>query len=197
MSEVIQIDAGESVPVVACWKQSFGSLPLLSCDDHYQNGEPLNVAFCNTLTGGVLGPLIPNTYLGDDIGNSRQTMISHFTNRSNANVAAYLAREASTRGGPVGNELVSLQAQAATTSAENYETNVKPVAYGRRIYLTQNSTLGLRPRMMQEGDEVCILFGGRMPFLLRCKPDHHLFICESYLHDYDHMWGMVTEAIKP
>ena len=49
--------------------------------------------------------------------------------------------------------------------------------------------------MMQEEDEVCILVGGRVPFLLRRKQDHHLFIGESYLHDHNHTWGMVTEAV--
>ncbi len=133
---------------------------------------------------------------GDDIGNSHETIVSRFTQLSIANTAAYLAREASTRGDPLGNELASLQAQAPTVSAEDYEASVGLILYGRCIYLTQNGTLGLGPRMMQEGDEVCIVFGGRVPFLLRRKPDHHLFIGESYLHDHDLMWGKVTETIK-
>ena len=196
ISEVIQTDYTESVPVEACWRQLFNHLPLFPCDDHYRNGEPLDVAFCSTLAGGILGPLVAKLIQGDDTGNSLETIVSRFTQLSIANTAAYLAREASTRGDPFGNGLVSLQAQAATVSAEDYETSVRSVAYGRRIYMTQNGTLGLGPRMMQEGDEVCVLFGGRMPFLLRRRPDHHLFIGESYLHDQDLMWGRVTEAIK-
>ncbi len=39
ISEVIQID----------------HIPLFPCDNHYQNGEPLDVAFCSTLAGGILG----------------------------------------------------------------------------------------------------------------------------------------------
>ena len=197
VSEVIQIDLTfEAVPVVACWRQLFNHLPLFPCDTYYRNGEPLDVAFCSTLTGGVLGPLMGKLLQGDDTGNSLETIVSRFTQLSIANIAAYLAREASTRGDSLGNELVSLHAQAATVSAEDYETSVRQIAYGRRIYVTHNGTLGLGPRMMQEGDEVCVLFGGRVPFLLRRKPDHHLFIGESYLHDHDIMWGRVTEAIK-
>ena len=196
VSEVIQTEWTEAVPVVACWKQLFNNLPLFPCDSYYRNGEPLNVAFCSTLAGGILGPLLAKLLEGDDTGNSLEAIVSRFTRLSIANAAAYLAREAATRGDPLENELVSLQAQAATGSAEYYETNVRSVAYGRRIYMTHNGILGLGPRMMQEGDEVCVLFGGRVPFLLRRKPDHHLFIGESYLHDHDLMWGKVTEAIK-
>ena len=196
ISEVIQTDWIEAVPVVACWRQLFNHLPLFPCDSYYRNGEPLDVAFCSTIAGGILGPLMAKLLQGDDTGNSFETIVSRFTQLSIANSAAYLAREASTRGDPLGNELASLQVQAATASAEDYETIARSIAYGRRIYMTQNGTLGLGPRMMQEGDEVCVLFGGRVPFLLRRKPDHHLFIGESYLHDHDLMWGRVTEAIK-
>ena len=45
---------------------------------------------------------------GDDAGKSRETMISQSTHLSNANAAAYLVREASTRGDPLGNELTFL-----------------------------------------------------------------------------------------
>ena len=196
ISEVIHVDLPEAVPLVASWRQLFNHLPLFPCDTYYRNGEPLDVAFCSTLAGGVLGPLMRNLLQGDDTGNSLEVVVSRFTQLSIANIAAYLAREASTRRDPLGNELVPLQTQEATVSAEDYETSVRSMAYGRRIYVIHNGTLGLGPRMMQEGDEVCVLFGGRVPFLLRRKPDHHLFIGESYLHDHDIMWGRVTMAIK-
>ena len=196
VSEVIQTDYTEAVPVVACWRQLFNHLPLFPCDNYYRNGDPLDVAFCSTLAGGILGPLMVKLLQGDDTGNSLEAVLSRFTQISIASARAYLTREALARGGLLGNELVSFQAQAPTVSVEDYETSVRSVAYGRRIYMTRNGTLGLGPRMMQEGDEVCVLFGGRVPFLLRRKPDHHLFIGESYLHDHDIMWGMVTEAIK-
>ena len=196
ISEVIQTDYTEAVPVVACWGQLLNHLPLFPCNNYYRNGEPLDVAFCSTLAGGILGPLMAKLLQGDETGNSLETIVSRFTQISIANTAAYLTREASFRGHPVGKEIVSLQSHAATVSAEDYETSVRSIAYGRRLYMTQNGTLGLGPRMMQEGDEVCVLFGGRVPFLMRRKPDHHLFIGESYLHDHDIMWGKVTEAIK-
>ena len=196
VSEVIQTEYTEAVPVVDCWRQLFNHLPLFPCDTYYRNGEPLDVAFCSTLAGGILGPLKAKLLQGDGTGNSLETIVSRLTQLSIANAAAYLTREASARGDPLGKELVSLQAQAATVSAEEYETGISSIAYGRRLYMTRNGTLGLGPRMMQEGDEVCVLFGGRMPFLLRRKPDHHLFIGESYLHDHDIMWGRVTEGIK-
>ena len=50
--------------------------------------------------------------------------------------------------------------------------------------------------MMQPRDEVCILFGGRVPFVLRPMGDHHLFIGDCYIMDDDVMWGKPTEEVK-
>lgn len=50
--------------------------------------------------------------------------------------------------------------------------------------------------IMQPGDEVCVLFGGRPIFVLRPMVDHHIFIGDSYILDEDIMWGKVTEQVK-
>lgn len=49
---------------------------------------------------------------------------------------------------------------------------------------------------MQPGDEVCILFGGRVPFILRPMQDHHLFVGDSYVMDDDVMWAKPTKEAK-
>jgi len=49
---------------------------------------------------------------------------------------------------------------------------------------------------MQPGDEVCVLFGGRVPFILRSIEDHYLFIGDSYVMDDDVMWGKPSAEIK-
>ena len=66
ISEVIQTDYTEAVPIVACWRQLFDHLPLFPCDKYYRNGEPLDVAFCSTLAGGILGPLTAKLLQSDE-----------------------------------------------------------------------------------------------------------------------------------
>jgi hypothetical protein len=56
--------------------------------------------------------------------------------------------------------------------------------------------MGIGPAAMQPGDEVCVLFGGRLPFVLRPMQDHHVFIGDTYLADEHIMWGKATEQVK-
>lgn len=56
--------------------------------------------------------------------------------------------------------------------------------------------LGIGPAVMRPGDEVCVLFGGRVPFILRPIGDHHLLLGDSYLLDDHIMWGKATEAVR-
>jgi hypothetical protein len=45
-----------------------------------------------------------------------------------------------------------------------------------------NGYLGLVPDSTQTGDLVCVLFGGRMPFILRETKEYHVFVGDSYVH---------------
>ena len=49
---------------------------------------------------------------------------------------------------------------------------------------------------MREGDEICVLFGGRVPFVLRRMQDHYIFIGETYTHDDNIMFGKLTEGVR-
>lgn len=56
--------------------------------------------------------------------------------------------------------------------------------------------IGIGPKVMQVRDEVCILFGGRVPFVLRQMQDHHIFVGDSYVMDDDVMLGKRAEKMK-
>lgn len=45
--------------------------------------------------------------------------------------------------------------------------------------------MGLAPPTVKEGDEICILFGGCVPFILRKRPENGLYqyIGEAYVSD--------------
>lgn len=64
------------------------------------------------------------------------------------------------------------------------------------MYVTQNGLLGIGPRLTQNDDEVCVIFGGRVPFILRRAPDHHVLIGNTYVDDNDIMWGKLTEGFR-
>lgn len=69
-------------------------------------------------------------------------------------------------------------------------------AYNRRVFLTREGHLGIGPTIMQHGGEVVVLFGGRMPCVVRRWPDHHKFIGDCYVRDDDIMNGRITEAVR-
>ncbi|RDW59557.1 hypothetical protein BP6252_12644 [Coleophoma cylindrospora] len=64
-------------------------------------------------------------------------------------------------------------------------------APGRRLMSTHQGYLGLVPDSTQPGDLVCLLFGGRMPFILRRIGGFYVLIGDSYVHGM-----MLGEAIK-
>ena len=80
-------------------------------------------------------------------------------------------------------------------SAETLAHNTKPNSWSvahvdhilsecmyRRFFITKKGYLGLGPGPMEVGDSVCVLFGGKTPFILRKEEDHFKLIGESYIH---------------
>ncbi|MCJ1432680.1 hypothetical protein MMC27_002037 [Xylographa pallens] len=58
----------------------------------------------------------------------------------------------------------------------------------RKFFITKKMSMGIGPQAMQPGDIICILFGGRTPFVLRPRPDSENcgFIGECYIHGWMH-----------
>ena len=52
---------------------------------------------------------------------------------------------------------------------------------GRRLFVTTGGYLGLGPEAMTEGDGVCILFGGSVPFVLRLEDKRGKLVGECYV----------------
>jgi hypothetical protein len=59
------------------------------------------------------------------------------------------------------------------------------------FFTTRTGYLGCGPFQMQPGDKVCILLGGRVPYVLRPEDGRYLLVGESYVHSV-----MDGEAIK-
>lgn len=52
----------------------------------------------------------------------------------------------------------------------------------RRMGTTDKGYIGMLPELTRRGDIICVLFGSRMPVVLRPKGRHYLFIGECYVH---------------
>jgi hypothetical protein len=80
-----------------------------------------------------------------------------------------------------------------TESAADFERNFEMRGQCRRFVVTEKGTMGLTHPSCRRGDIVCILFGGRTPFVLRptLEPHCYTFLSECYVPGI-----MDGEAIK-
>ena len=73
------------------------------------------------------------------------------------------------------------------------------IAYGRRFMITDLGFLGLAPLASMPGDEVCMLFGGTVPYVIRSEGDRFKFIGECYvlgIMDSEVVTGLAEEDCK-
>ena len=63
-----------------------------------------------------------------------------------------------------------------------YQAALGYLAPHRKFFRTKKGFIGLGPRSMRQGDLVCILYGGRVPFILRKEGNHYRLVGESYVH---------------
>ncbi|PMD28931.1 hypothetical protein L207DRAFT_380461, partial [Hyaloscypha variabilis F] len=52
----------------------------------------------------------------------------------------------------------------------------------RKLFTTVQGYMGLAPSTAREGDLVCVLLGGDVPFILRPSKSNYSLIGESYVH---------------
>ncbi len=52
---------------------------------------------------------------------------------------------------------------------------------GRNAFITSKGYLGVGPAVLKQGDQVCILLGGSVPFVLRKEDRDFRFLGETYI----------------
>ncbi|CZR69172.1 related to heterokaryon incompatibility protein het-6 [Phialocephala subalpina] len=57
---------------------------------------------------------------------------------------------------------------------------------GRRFFRTAEGYYGIGPLIVEEGDVICVLLGGRTPFILRPVGDDYSLVGECYVHGFMH-----------
>ena len=63
-----------------------------------------------------------------------------------------------------------------------YQAALGYVAPNRKFLTTTKGLIGLGPRSMQPDDLICIMSGGRVPYILRKEGGHYRLVGESYVH---------------
>ncbi|KAH0565728.1 hypothetical protein GP486_000870 [Trichoglossum hirsutum] len=193
VGEVMVFGLHETIPVESIWNQIFDVPMIPRSGLPYRNGEPLDEAFCMTLMAGVLGGVlgvVPDIML---LGSSPHT-IPDYERQSKANIRAFLLESSGFALVSAPENFTGSQAEPSGGISDNFIRPAKMFSYNRRVYLTRKGFIGIGPKVMRPGDEVCVLFGGRMPFIVRPMDGHHVFIGDTYLHDNDIMWGNATKA---
>lgn len=62
------------------------------------------------------------------------------------------------------------------------------------FFITDNNCMGIGCKYAQPGDQICVLFGVRMPVILRPVGDHYRFLGLCYVHEL--MKGEAMEGLK-
>lgn len=75
-----------------------------------------------------------------------------------------------------------------------YARRASRICNNRRLFISKKGYLGLGPKVLQEGDLCCILYGAKTPFILRRRDDHYILLGASYIHGI--MRGEAMEMLR-
>lgn len=65
---------------------------------------------------------------------------------------------------------------------ELYESLAMPMRDDRRLFYTQRGYIGIGPAALQIEDEIAVIYGGRVPYVVRERPCGRQFVGECYVH---------------
>lgn len=72
---------------------------------------------------------------------------------------------------------------AYNEDADRFHQSAANACKGRKLFFTESGNLGLGPMAIQEGDILCVLFGGSVPYVLRAEGEFYRLVGECYVHD--------------
>jgi len=91
----------------------------------------------------------------------------------------------------------SREEQEDAMYAALYKRRVAAVCQFRRLIITKKGYIGLGPFSSKPGDRVCILIGGKTPFVLRkAENGHHRLVGDAYVHGLMSGEGMKDESVN-
>ncbi|RYP26317.1 hypothetical protein DL768_011752 [Monosporascus sp. mg162] len=200
VSDVITFERSEDSVTAAIervWSQLIPMPMVPKPRKVYRTGEPLDVAFCKAVSahpcGIIYGSLFADAAMGFRLPVQNFNMQTA-TQLSERGVASFLDR-LGRRHGVSQPSQVPLQ-DGTSRDAKCFRSGFCTYSYHRRAFLTRDGHIGIGPMIMRPGDEVVVLFRGTMPYVLRRRQDHHIFVGDCYVRDDDIMYGKVTESVR-
>jgi hypothetical protein len=67
-------------------------------------------------------------------------------------------------------------------NSREYKTEAWAACYQSKMFRTAKGYLGLGPEILKAGDIVAVIFGAKVPFILRPEGDHYLLVGDCYVH---------------
>jgi hypothetical protein len=78
-----------------------------------------------------------------------------------------------------------------TQQAEAWIEALQRSTLRKRFFVTEKGLIGMAPPNLAAGDQLVVLYGGRVPFLVRSVGKHYEFVEETYVHGY--MFGRAVD----
>jgi hypothetical protein len=195
VSDILRFTPSDPLPAEEIWRNLF-DLPLFPRpNQRYRNtDEHLDHAFFMTLNLSPLGGFSTAMYelvnKDDRVKHGLDICARHIKE----NCAAWLDQNTAANL-PMYPDLTSY-GRETKGSASSFVRQAAAFCTNRRFFITKTGYLGIGPSVIRAGDHVCVLFGGRLPFVLRSSGEYNLLIGEAYVYDEELLRGETAEAVR-
>ena len=157
-------------PIIYVW-QKICQKDRFHLGDKYFNGQESLFACMQTLSNGCV----------QIAGRERKSYHSIPRSRWLEQEAVYLTNMFG-RSESVASDVRQLVEEADQQMPEQWNRCASAASNNRAFATTSKGFYVLGPSIMEAGDIICVLFGGKMPFCLRPWGAHHLLVGECYVH---------------
>jgi hypothetical protein len=197
VSDLIHYKYTDKPPIEAIWSQLFNSALFPRPSFQYTGtSEALDVAFLQTIAAGILGVI--GMFLNQQASwqDSRPDAWDVLRRQVKSNILAWLQAHPPAQGLSYPDLVPEGQLTELPGNENAYTHPLWVYSRNRRMYRTRSGLVGLGPQMMQPGDQVVVLFGGSLPFILRPWGREWLLIGDTYLHHDSILQGEQVQMVR-
>jgi hypothetical protein len=171
--------SGRALAIETLWHDICGK-GRFELEEKYINGESAFFAYTQTLSNGCVATSLQEARTYHKIPKSEWLTQG----------AAYLTKAL----GQSDDVSPALYEEAADGEHFKWSRAANGASSHRTFARTTKGYFVLGPKVLEVGDVVCVLFGGKMPFCLRPWGRHNLLVGECYVHGL--MGGEALEMLK-
>jgi hypothetical protein len=197
VSDLIHYKYTDKPPIEAIWSQLFNFALFPRPSFQYTGtSEALDVAFLQTIAAGILGVI--GMFLNQQASwqDSRPDAWDVLRRQVKSNILAWLQAHPPAQGLSYPDLVPEGQLTELPGNENAYTHPLWVYSRNRRMYRTRSGLVGLGPQMMQPGDQVVVLFGGSLPFILRPWGREWLLIGDTYLHHDSILQGEQVQMVR-